>query len=165
MERKKLGILIIGLMCLALISGTTVYGADIDISGTFTPTSTTSANINDTSPAYGNIAPGGNVSRAFQLSNDGTVTIDSTVNTSDIASDLTLVDIVDNDAVDEYSIPWKNTGAGYVDLSTSPVTLGDNIAPAGTHDFYVNILMNSVGISAEHGQQNMAVTVTYTAST
>ena len=165
MERKKLGILVIGLLCLALLSGTSVYGADIDIQGTFTPTSTTSANINDTSPAYGNIAPGGNVSRAFQLSNDGTVNVDSTVNTSDIASDLTLVNIADNDAVDEYSIPWKNTGAGYVDMPTTPATLKDDLAPAGTHDFYANILMNSVGISAEHGQQNMAITVTYTAST
>jgi len=165
MKNKKLSLMVCVLIVLALTTGTTL-GADIDIDGTFTPTSTTTASVNDTTPSYGNIAPDGNTSMAFELSNDGTVTIDSTINTSDAATALTKVAEAALDAIDEYSVIWNNTGGDFwLDLDDSPETLKDNLAPAGTQNFWVNIMMNSVGISAAHGEQQMDVTVTYTAST
>ena len=165
MKQKKLSLIIIILMILALVTGTTL-ATDIDIDGTFTPTSSTSASVNETSPAYGNIAPGGNTSMAFRLTNDGTVNIDSTVNTSDVSADLTKVVKADLDALDEFSVIWNNTGGDFwTDLADAPETLKNTLAPTGTHDFNVNILMNSVGISAAHGAQQMDVVVAYTAST
>ena len=165
MKEKTLSLAVVALVVLALVTGVAM-ATDIDIAGDFTPTSSTTASVNETAPAYGNIAPGGNTTMAYELSNDGTVTIDSTINTSDVATDLTKVVKADLDALDEYSIIWNNTGGDHwTDLDDSPETLKDNLAPTGTHDFVVNILMNSVGISAAHGAQSMAVTVVYTAST
>lgn len=165
MKEKTLSIVISSLIVMALVTGTAL-ATDIDLDGTFTPTSTTSASVNDTTPAYGNIAPGGNTSIAFRLTNDGTVNVDSTINTSDVSAALTKVVQADLDAVDEFSVIWFNTGGDFwTDLADAPETLKNTLAPTGTHDFSVNILMNSVGISAAHGAQEMDVVVAYTAST
>lgn len=165
MKQKRLSLAVVVMMVLALMTGVAV-ATNIDIEGTFTPTSSTTASVNETAPAYGNIAPGGNATMAYQLSNDGTVTIDSTINTSDASADLTKVIKADLDATDEYSIIWENTdGDQWTDLDDSPETLKNDLAPTGTHNFAVNVMMNSVGISAAHGAQDFAVTVVYTANT
>jgi len=145
-----------------------VSGVDISITGTFTPNASLSASVNQTSGLnWGNIIPGSSGSLAFELSNDGTVTIDSTINTSDVADDLTLVTVAQLDAVDEYSMEFDLDDASWSDLPASPTTLKNDLASTGTttQDFNIRIGLASEGVSAEHSAQDVAVTVSYEANT
>jgi len=163
MKLGKIVILFIAICMLVPV----VSAVDIDITGTFTPTSSTSASVNQTSGlAWGNIAPGSNSTIALKLSNTGTTTIDSTVNCSDASGDLTLVTYAELDAVDEYAVRFDLNDASWADVPVTPaVALKNDLAPSNDQDFNVRICMNSVGISASHGSQNVAITVSYEANT
>ena len=144
-----------------------VFAADLGITGTFDPITSCSAELWNSTFAWGNLAYNANVTKVSQLNNTGSVIIDSTIHNDSYTGDLTLVAQAENNAQDEFACIFNSVDTTWADIGSvaSPVTLDSDIAIGGTSSFTVNLLGNGVGWSADHSSQSFNLTITYTENT
>jgi len=145
----------------------TVYAADLNITGSFDPDpGAASAELWNTTFAWGSLATDGNVSKTSQLNNTGDVTIDSTIYNASYTGDLTLVAEADLDDTDEFACIFNSADSSWIDMGSvaSAATLDNDLVADGTSSFDVCVL-GPPDYSVDHGSQTFNLVVAYEANT
>ena len=145
----------------------TVYAADLNITGSFDPDpGAASAELWNTTFAWGSLAANGNVSKESQINNTGSVTIDSTIYNASYTGDLTLVAEVDLDATDEFASIFDSADSSWIDMGSvaSPATLDGDLGAGSNSEFTVCVL-GPPDYSVDHGSQTFNLVVAYEANT
>ena len=154
---KKLCILI-GIVLMVSGLGLVANATDADISCTFDPSTSMSANLWNDTFAYGSLNADATGTEPSQLNNTGDVSIDATIKEQSGAADMSHVTSF-TATKDEYKIEFNTTGA-YADLPSGGTSLVDALVPSSNTPFNVKLTMDTL-FSEDWTQQSITVRVTY----
>jgi hypothetical protein len=157
--RKAIAVLI--LMGLVVASASITFGAEVDIEGSFTPSSSVSAELWNTTMNWGSIGASGTSIANTQINNTGDTNIDVTIKYKDTATDLTLTAGVPGE--DQYRVEQDGTG-GYTDVTSSYTSVVSNLGASSNKNFNVRVTMGS-SFTEDWGVQYHNNTVQYVAHT
>lgn len=133
-----------------------------DITGTFTPTASISAEIWNETMAFGSMNVDDVVSLPTQINNTGTSNIDVTIKYKNTAGDLSLA--ASAPGHDEYRVEQNGTGS-WTDVTVSYTTIVTDLAhTSGEKEFNVRLTLGS-SLGGTYGAQNHNNTVQYVAHT
>jgi hypothetical protein len=156
--KKILGIM---LLTMALALTPTGYSAEIDITGQFTPSSSVSAELWNTTMDWGSLGASASNTANTQINNTGDTNIDVTIKYKDTATSLTLTAGAPGE--DQYRVEQDGTG-GYTDVTSSYTSVTSNLGASANHDFNVRVTMGS-SFTQDWGVQYHNNTVQYVAHT
>jgi len=167
-EMKKILSVLLALTLLSIMAPS-VYSDTTNITGTFNPSTTMSASLDNSTWAYGSLSADANSIKKANLSNTGDVNIDTTIQETASASDLSHVTGVPGQ--DEYTLDFSlDEGVdNWADLASgAPVTLETNVPASGESGNYTkfksNVTMGS-SFSEDWGEQTITVQIAYTEHT
>ena len=146
-----------------------VFSADTEITGTFTPIGTgISISVNNTSPAFGNIDLGGNASVTdINVTNTGSANCSVTCNASDGTGTWTLVAGTASPATnDQYCTNIKVAAGAYEDV-INEVNVSLDLPPDGVNYTYFALKLFVSDFTTEEtpGEQMMYANLTASALT
>jgi len=169
---KKILCALIGIIMISSIMPT-VLGATTNITGTFDPSTTLSASLNESTFAWGSISADETKSRFGNLTNDGDVNIDVTIQHTANASDLALSP-TSAPGQDEYNLTYSLNGftdeSGWDEkyIRYAATSLETNVPAAGQASNYtafaINITMGP-SFSEDFGEQSITIQLAYTEHT
>jgi len=151
-------------VAMLMIFGSTAFvmGAEIDITGTFTPTASVSAELWNSTMAWGSMNVDDSVSLPTQINNTGTSNIDVTIKYKTVAGDLSLV--ASAPGHDEYRVEQNGTGS-WTDVTVSYTTIVSDLTyTTGEKEFNVRLTLGS-SLGGTYGEQTHDNTVQYVAHT
>ena len=129
-----------------IIVPSVVADTSVTVTGNFTSTGTLSAEVNDTTPDFGNISTGASSEVKLQVNNTGSTTIDVSHDAivEDSGADLS-VGSAGGLAADEYSVELDNDddGASYTDVGSGSQTLANDIAVSGNQAYRLKVTLSS----------------------
>lgn len=158
--KAKIAVAVAFLMVLA--SSALVLGDTQDITGSFTPTASVSAEIWNTTMAWGSLNVDESSIQPNQINNTGTTNIDVTIKYKDTAGDLSLV--ASAPGHDEYRVEQNGTGS-WTDVTVSYTTIVSDLAhTTGEHEFDVRLTLGS-SLGGSYGAQYHNNTIQYVAHT
>lgn len=161
-QKMNTKIAVIVATLLVLATTPLVLGDTADITGTFTPTASVSAEIWNTTMAFGSMNVDDVVSLPTQINNTGTSNIDVTIQYKNTAGDLSLV--ASAPGHDEYRVEQNGTGS-WTDVTVSYTTIVNDLAhTSGEKVFNVRLTLGS-SLGGTYGAQNHNNTVQYVAHT
>jgi len=171
-EMKKIIPILIGVLLITSLAP--IISSDTtNITGTFDPSTTLSASLNDSTFAWGSISTDETKSQFGNLSNDGDVNIDVTIQHTANASDLSLSP-TSAPGQDEYNLTYSLNGftdeSGWDEkyVRYAATSLETNVPAAGESSNYtafaVNITMGP-SFSENWGEQSITIQLAYTEHT
>jgi len=165
---KKTICILIAIIMIAFVIPS-VIGDTTNITGTFNPTSTMSASLDNSTWAWGSLNADETSIKYANLSNTGDVNIDTTIQETASASDLSHT--TGSAGQDEYLLEFSlDEGApSWADLASgAPATLETNVPASGQANNYTkfmgNITMGS-SFSEEWDEQTITIQIAYTEHT
>lgn len=162
-EMKKIGKTLVVLLITIVFSSSMLVCADTaDITGNYTPTSSVSAELWNTTMLWGSLATGATATNRTQINNTGDTNIDVTIKYKDMSADLTLV--ASPPGADDYRMEQNGTGS-WTDITVGyTAVVSDLVASTGTKTFDVRVTMGS-SFTQDWGIQYHNNTVQYVAHT
>jgi hypothetical protein len=158
---KKAKIIGIVLVAIAMLSFPLVTADTQDITGNFTPSSSVSAELWNTTMSWGSLGASQTGVDTTQINNTGDTNIDVTIQYKDTATDLTLTAGAPGE--DQYRVEQNGTGS-WTDVTGSYTSVTSNLAPSANKEFQVRVTMGS-SFTQDWGQQWHNNTVQYVAHT
>jgi len=138
-----------------------VFGAEIDIIGNFTPTSSVSAELWNTTMNWGSLGVSQSNSQNTQINNTGDTNIDVTIKYKDTATNLALTAGAPGE--DQYRVEQNGTGS-WTDVTSSYTSIVSNLGTSSNKNFDVRVTMGS-SFTQDWGIQYHNNTVQYVAHT
>lgn len=157
------GIFVVAIAMLMVFGSTAfVMGAEIDITGTFTPTASVSAELWNSTMAWGSMNVDDTSTLTTQINNTGTSNIDVTIKYKTVANDVSLV--ASAPGHDEYRVEQNATGS-WTDVIVSYTTVVSDLTyTTGEKSFDVRLTLGS-SLGGSYGEQTHDNTVQYVAHT
>lgn len=151
-------------IAMLMIFGSTAFvmGAEIDITGTFTPTASVSAELWNSTMAWGDLNVDEANTLTTQINNTGTSNIDVTIKYKTVATDVTLV--ASAPGHDQYRVEQNATGSWTDVIVSYTEVVTDLTYTTGEESFDVRLTMGS-SLGGSYGEQTHDNTVQYVAHT
>ena len=169
MNNKRKVLYVSVLMMLVSLAGMSQADTE-DITGTFNPTASVSASVDDTTFAFGSLSADSNSSEQFaNITNTGDINIDVTIYYQSTASDLTIQTdwATYNASKSDRYIMWENgsTPGTWTSMkaSGSAETLISNLSSSGVHRWKQMVTLGT--ITEDWNEQTHTDRVEYVAHT